>query len=84
MVLCPHLDETGVTTVSKQRGLLTEGPSNIPVLPCATASFPVVLGDFGCDITCQACREVRLGHLANNGKSKMAAPSQECDFSQNS
>ena len=20
-------------------------------------SFPVVLGDFGCDITCQACRE---------------------------
>ena len=65
-------------------GLLTEGPSNIPVLPCATASFPVVLGDFGCDITCQACREVRLGRLANNGKSKMAAPSQECDFSQNS
>ena len=23
----------------------------------ATASFPVVLGDFGCDVTCQACRE---------------------------
>ena len=22
-----------------------------------TASFPVVLGDFGCDVTCQACRE---------------------------
>ena len=21
------------------------------------ASFPVVLGDFGCDVTCQACRE---------------------------
>ena len=28
--------------------------------------------------------KVRLGRLANNGKSKMAAPSQECDFSQNS
>ena len=23
----------------------------------ALASFPVVLGDFGCDVTCQACRE---------------------------
>ena len=23
----------------------------------STASFPVVLGDFGCDVTCQACRE---------------------------
>ena len=22
-----------------------------------SASFPVVLGDFGCDVTCQACRE---------------------------
>ena len=22
-----------------------------------TASFPVVLGNFGCDVTCQACRE---------------------------
>ena len=22
-----------------------------------TESFPVVLGDFGCDVTCQACRE---------------------------
>ena len=21
--------------------------------------FPIVLGDFGCDVTCQACREVR-------------------------
>ena len=21
------------------------------------ASFPVILGDFGCDVTCQACRE---------------------------
>ena len=30
----------------------------------ASASFPVVLGDFGCDVTCQG--------LANNGKSKMA------------
>ena len=28
--------------------------------------------------------KIRLGRLANNGKSKMAAPSQECDFSQNS
>ena len=26
--------------------------------------------------------KVRRGRLANNGKSKMAAPSQECDFSQ--
>ena len=25
------------------------------------ASFQVVLGDFGCDVTCQACREVRRG-----------------------
>ena len=24
------------------------------------ASFPVVLGDFGCDVTCQACRESSL------------------------
>ena len=23
-----------------------------------SASFPVVLGDFGCDVTCQACREI--------------------------
>ena len=23
------------------------------------ASFPVVLGDFGCDVTCQACRVSR-------------------------
>ena len=28
--------------------------------------------------------KVCRGRLANNGKSKMAAPSQECDFSQNS
>ena len=28
--------------------------------------------------------KVRRGPLANNGKSKMAAPNQECDFSQNS
>ena len=25
-----------------------------------SASFPVVLGDFGCDVTCQACRENSL------------------------
>ena len=25
------------------------------------ASFPVVLGDFRCDVTCQACRENSLG-----------------------
>ena len=23
-----------------------------------SVSFPVVLGDFGCDVTCQACREI--------------------------
>ena len=23
-----------------------------------SASFPVVRGDFGCDVTCQACREI--------------------------
>jgi len=23
----------------------------------ASASFPVVLGDFGCDVTCHACQE---------------------------
>ena len=28
------------------------------------ASFPVVLGDFGCDVTCQACRENRPGYEA--------------------
>ena len=28
--------------------------------------------------------KIRLGRLANNGKSKMAASSQECDFSQDS
>ena len=27
----------------------------------ASASFRVVLGDFGCDVTCQACRENSLG-----------------------
>ena len=26
-------------------------------LTLIAASFPVVLGDFGCDVTCQACRE---------------------------
>ena len=24
------------------------------------ASFPVVLSDFGCDVTCQACPEIEL------------------------
>ena len=28
--------------------------------------------------------KIRLGRLANNGKSKMAASSQECDYSQDS
>jgi len=46
------------------------------------ASFQVVLGDIGSDITCQACRQNRR-RLANNRKSKMTAPSQECDISQN-
>ena len=27
-----------------------------------SASFPVVLGDFGCDVFCQACRENSLSH----------------------
>ena len=42
LVLCPRLDETGVITESKQwcssRGLLSEGPSNITVLPRARLS----------------------------------------------
>ena len=42
LVLCPRLDETGIITVSKQwcssRGLLSEGPSNITVLPRARLS----------------------------------------------
>ena len=29
----------------------------LPYLENQAASFPVVLGDFGCDVTCQACRE---------------------------
>ena len=29
----------------------------LPYLENQVASFPVVLGDFGCDVTCQACRE---------------------------
>ena len=46
------------------------------------ALFLVVLSDIESDITCHACRENR-GRLANNRKSKMTAPSQECDISQN-
>ena len=42
LVLCPRLDETVVITESKQwcssRGLLSEGPSNITVLPRARLS----------------------------------------------
>ena len=31
---------------------------SVSLLLCLNpASFPVVLGDFGCDVTCQACRE---------------------------
>ena len=29
----------------------------LEISPFAPASFPVVLGDFGCDVTGQACRE---------------------------
>ena len=28
-----------------------------PITTTKSASFPVVLSDFGCDVTCQACRE---------------------------
>jgi len=32
------------------------------------ASFPVVLGDFGCDVTCQACRESSPSAIALGSK----------------
>ena len=31
--------------------------SHFMSFPSTAVSFPVVLGDFGCDVTCQACRE---------------------------
>ena len=47
--------------------------------PWRPASFPVVLGDFGCDVTCQACREnsprisrYRAGFQASSGHSDSA------------
>ena len=55
------------------------------------ASFPVVLGDFGCDVTCQACREnsprtpprYRARFLASSGNSDSAnRPGYEADFFQ--
>ena len=41
--------------------------------PATSASFPVVLGDFGCDVTCQACREnYRARFQASSGHSDSA------------
>ena len=44
-----HLDETLQGTSCPFFLVFTSSES--------TASFPVVLGDSGCDVTCQACRE---------------------------
>ena len=36
------------------------------------ASFPVVLGDFGCDVTCQACRQNSPWFQTSSGNSDSA------------
>ena len=43
-----------------------------------TASFPVVLGDFGCDVTCQACRENSPG-TASRYRARFQASSGHSD-----
>ena len=44
-----------------------------------SASFPVVLGDFGCDVTWQAFREIRLGRLANTASFPVVLGDFGCD-----
>ena len=38
-----------------------------------TASLPVVLGDFGCEVTCQACRENSRCHARFQASSRNEA-----------
>ena len=56
--------------VSNSAGLLQKGqPRSQSFSAISDVTSPVKL-----------VAKIRLGRLANNGKSKMAAPSQECDF----
>ena len=52
--------------------LLCVWPTNRRYLRYHPASFPVVLGDFGCDVTCQACRENSPRFQASSGHSDSA------------
>ena len=46
----------------------------------STASFPLVLGDFGCDATCQACRD-NSPRTASRYRTRFQASSGNSDSS---